>query len=201
MASIPMAPPAPAQPTPRKWTYADYRALPDDGNRYEIIEGVLYMANAPSYEHQYVSMMLSRALINHVLERKLGIVLAAPFEVHLSEDTRPVQPDILFIASTRQPKAGAKFFAGAPDLIVEVISPGSLRLDRVVKFNIYEKVGVAEYWIVDPKTRAIEVHVLTKIETGEFEYVLLGSFGPNEVVQSSVLSDINLATEPLFAPA
>lgn len=194
-------PAMPRKPASRKFTYDDFLALPDDGKRYEIIGGVLYIANAPSYDHQYVSMMLSRALINHVVERGLGIVLAAPFEVHLAEDTRPVQPDLLFIAATRQPQAGAKFFEGAPDLIVEVLSPSSLRVDRVIKFAAYEKAGVNEYWIADPKTRTIEVYVLTRLEDGEIEYVLLGSFGPGETVQSSLLPGIDLATQPMFASA
>ena len=208
MAANPIAPTVPevretarAQMTPRTYTYDDFLALPNNGKRYEIIEGILYMANAPSYDHQYVSMMLSRSLINHVVEHGLGIVLAAPFEVHLAEDTRPVQPDVLFISTVRQPKAGAKYFEGVPDLIVEVISPSSLRLDRVIKFAAYEKAGVTEYWIADPKTRSIEVYVLTQLEDGMTEYVLLGSFVPGEMVQSSVLSGIELATQPMFASA
>ncbi len=75
-----------AWPAQGEWTYEDYLGLPDDGNRYEIIEGVLYVANAPGYDHQYAVMQLSRQMSNWVIERQLGVVLTAPFEVHLLVD-------------------------------------------------------------------------------------------------------------------
>ena len=208
MAANPIAPDialpvsaTPSRPASRKLTYDDFLALPDDGKRYEIIEGVLYVSNAPAFNQQFVVSELMFALQTFVKPKQLGIVLPAPFEVHLAGDTRPVQPDLLFIAAARQPQAGAKFFEGAPDLIVEVLSPSSLRVDRVIKFATYEKAGVTEYWIADPKTRTIEVYVLTRLEDSATEYVLLGSFGPGETVQSSVLPGIDLATQPMFASA
>jgi len=129
-----------------------------------------------------------------VKKNNLGVVLAAPFEVHLSEDTRPVQPDILFIRTERQPLAGAKFFSGAPDLVVEVISPSSVKTDRYDKFNAYEQYGVMEYWLVDPKGQTIEVYILSG-----GEYALLGQFAGEEVVESQVLAGIGVVTQDLFA--
>lgn len=84
-------------PAQGHWRYADYLRLPDDGRRYEIIRGVLYVVNAPRIEHQFAVMKLSGRLDLFVTDQGSGMVLAAPVEVHLSEDTRPVQPDILFI--------------------------------------------------------------------------------------------------------
>ncbi len=131
-------------PAQGEWTYADYLHLPDDGRRYEIIEGVLYMANAPSYNHQFTVAALVRYLGNFVLEQNLGIVIGAPFEVHLPGIAKPMQPDVLFIAAERQPHAGTQIFEGAPDLIVEVLSPSSLRLDQYNKFGAYERAGILD---------------------------------------------------------
>ncbi len=196
----PMAPPTQTQPdwpAQGQWTYEDYLRLPDDGKRYEIIDGVLYMANAPDFDHQFTVTKLDRFLGRYVEEQNLGIVLVAPFEIHLPGIARPVQPDVFFIAADRQPRSGAKFFEGAPDLIIEVVSPGSVRLDRTIKFNAYERAGVCEYWLADPRTRFIEVHLLSA-ETSE--YVMLGQFGPGEQVTSTVLPNLALPVEELFTP-
>ncbi|MEW5988952.1 MAG: Uma2 family endonuclease, partial [Chloroflexota bacterium] len=113
-------------PAQGQWTYEEYLRLPDDGRRYEIIEGVLYVANAPSYEHQFVSGEIFGELRAFVKARNLGVVIAAPFEVHLPGIASPVMPDVIFIATERQPKPGTQIFRGAPDLVVEVLSPGSV---------------------------------------------------------------------------
>ncbi|MEK7328569.1 MAG: Uma2 family endonuclease, partial [Chloroflexota bacterium] len=147
-------------PSQGQWTYEDYIRLPDDGKRYEIIEGVLYVANTPSYEHQFAVGEIYRQVANFVTERKLGITIPAPFEVHLPGIAKPVQPDVLFIAAQRQPASDTQIFEGAPDLVVEVISPSSLRLDQHIKFGAYEQAKVREYWLVDPKPRSVEVYTL-----------------------------------------
>ena len=184
----------PAQwPAPGAWCYADYLRLPDDGKRYEIIEGVIYVANAPGYDHQFAVARLTTYLMLFVMQHDLGIVLNAPFEVHLSEASRPLQPDVLFVRRENQPAAGEQYFAGAPDLVVEVISPGSIQRDRYAKFDAYEKAGVAEYWLVDPKTRAVEVYTLAR-----GEYALLGQFTDAEIIQSNVLSGLAIVTHTLF---
>lgn len=180
-------------PAQGQWRYDDYLQLPDDGNRYEIIEGVLYVANAPSYDHQYTVGEIAFHLRLFVKQRRNGVVIEAPFEVHLSDTTRPVQPDVLFIRTENQPTLGAKFFAGAPDLIVEVISPSSIRTDRHIKFDTYERYGVAEYWLVDPKARAVEVHTLAR-----GEYALLGQYTGDEVITSQVLEGLEIVTSTLF---
>lgn len=184
---------AQAQPLPGEWTYEDYLKLPNDGNRYEIIEGVLYVANARSADHQFTVTETSRQIGNFVKERKLGRVLVAPFEVHLSERSRPVQPDILFVTGARWPQGHVQFFAGAPDLVVEVISPSSVRTDRVVKFTAYEAAGIPEYWIANPHTRTLEVYTLSNAE-----YALLGEFTGEDKISSGVLVGIDVAVSTLF---
>jgi len=183
----------PGWPQQGQWAYADYLRLPDDGKRYEIIEGVLYVANAPSVEHQFVVMKISGQVDSFVSQHRLGMVLTAPIEVHLSGTTRPVQPDILFIRTENQPSPGTQFFDGVPDLTVEVISPSSIRLDRTVKFDAYERAGVAEYWIVDPKARLVEVYTLAR-----GEYALLGQYTGDEIITSNVLAGLQIKASGLF---
>lgn len=185
------------QPWPEQgqWTYDDYLRLPDDGRRYEIIGGVLYMANAPSYDHQYASLKIASKLDQFATSQQLGIVLAAPFEVHLPGIAKPVQPDVLFIRADRQPKADIQLFTGAPDLIVEVLSPSSLRRDQHIKFGAYEQAGVREYWIADPKTRSVIVYSMP--ENGQ-EYLLLGQFTAGETIHSQVLAGLEVAVDGLF---
>jgi len=176
-----------------QWSYEDYLALPDDGRRYEIIEGVLYVSNAPDIDHQYTVAELVGEIRQFVKAQGLGYVLTAPFEVHLSERSRPVQPDVLFIRSDRWPASGAKFFAGAPDLVIEVVSPSSARSDQFVKFDAYERAGVPEYWIVHPRTHAVQVFTLSG-----GEYAELGEFVAHEVIQSAVLPGLAIVVSALF---
>jgi Uma2 family endonuclease len=185
--------PAQTHKAPGDWTYADYLQLPDDGKRYEIIEGVLYVANAPNSDHQFTVAEISRQLGNFVIPRKLGQILFAPFEVHLAERTRPVQPDVLFVRAERWPAHRIAFFDGAPDMVVEVISPSSVRTDRVIKFTAYEQASVAEYWIANPTTRTVEVYTLSNAE-----YALLGEFAGEDTITSSVLVGIELVVSSLF---
>ncbi|NKQ35668.1 MAG: Uma2 family endonuclease [Chloroflexi bacterium] len=180
-------------PKQGEWTYDDYLKLPDDGRRYEIIEGELYVTNAPGLDHQFVVAELLRQMANYVVENQLGRVITAPFEVHLSETIRPVQPDVLFIKKERWPGPGAKFFSGVPDLIVEVLSPSTARRDRIIKFTAYEQAGVPEYWIANPRTHSVEVFTLSGAE-----YALVGEFIEAETIQSKMLPDLQIITASLF---
>jgi len=180
-------------PAQGEWTYEDYLALPDDGNRYEIIEGVLYMVNAPNSRHQTVVLGIGAEMRHFVKQHKLGRILVAPFEVHLSARTRPVQPDVLFIRAERWSDEQIAYFEGAPDLVVEVISPSSARMDRVTKFTAYEAAGVPEYWIVNPHAQTVEVFTLSN-----GEYALLGEYTNDETVESAVLEGINFVASTLL---
>jgi Uma2 family endonuclease len=178
-------------PAQGEWTYEDYSRLPDDGRRYEIIEGVLYVTAAPNFD---TVGEIFAALRTYVREHQLGIVISAPFEVHLPDVARPVQPDVLFIASERAPRPGAADFTGAPDLIIEVLSQSTARTDRLVKFGAYERAGVREYWLADPRTRSVEVYFLS--EDGTYE--MAGHYTPGETVTSAVLSALALPVDDLF---
>ena len=176
-------------PPQEEWTYEDYRRLPDDGWRYEVIKGRLYMAPPPSERHQRASMRLSVGFDNFVESRGLGRVYAAPFEVVLPEAV--VQPDIVFISTERVEEiVTPDGVRGAPDLVVEILSPSNWLTDRREKFELYGSSGVREYWIVDTKTPSIEVFVLR-----EKEYELLGRWGAGEKARSEVLAGFEIAVD------
>lgn len=182
-----------AWPGQGAWRYEDYQRLPDDGRRYEIIAGVLYVANAPTFDHQYTVFKLARYLGDFVELHHLGTVIGAPFEVHLTETSRPVQPDLLFLSNEQMPEPGTQTFHGAPSLIVEVISPSSIRLDRQTKFDAYEQAEVAEYWLVDPKARSVEVYTLSN-----GEYALFGQYTGAELIRSALLVELVIPNQALY---
>ena len=174
-----------AWPVQGEWTYEDYARLPDDGRRYEIIKGVLYVAAAPNLNHQYTVGEIFSALRTFVGEHELGLVLVAPFEVRLPDIALVVQPDVLFIASEHIPRPGASRFTGAPELVVEVLSRSTARTDKMVKFDAYELAGVREYW-----------SVYSLSDEGIFE--LTGQYTSGETVASGVLSGLALMVDDLF---
>jgi len=146
-------------PPQGRWTYADYAALPDDGNRYEIIAGVLYMTPAPGTGHQSISARVVTFLVTHVEFAGLGRVFAAPVDVELAPDT-VVQPDIVVILSANLHRITPSRIIGAPDLVVEILSPGTAGYDRREKQDAYARSGVGEYWIVDPGAQTVELLTL-----------------------------------------
>ncbi len=142
------------------FTYADYRILPE-GECIEVIEGgKLSMAPAPAAAHQIVSMRLSLLLGNHVTANNLGgLVLAAPLDV-IFDEQNITQPDLLYLAPEHKNLLQSRGIFGAPDLIVEIVSPSSQHRDFVVKHALYQRFGVREYWIVNPGLATIDVLAL-----------------------------------------
>jgi len=143
-----------------KYTYADYCSW-DDGERWELIDGVPYaMSPAPVRKHQDISGALFNQLYNF-LENRHCKVYHAPFDVRLNadeEDDTVCQPDLVVVCdSSKLDEKGCK---GAPDLVIEILSSSSLRMDRVIKLEKYRQAGVREYWIVDPETCSVEACVL-----------------------------------------
>jgi len=147
------------------YTYADYCSW-DDGARWELIDGEAYaMVPAPSTEHQSILMELSTQFGSY-LKGKRCKVFAAPFDVRLNADTDDnivVQPDLVVVCDPA--KLDDKGCKGAPDMVLEILSPYSLRHDRFVKFQLYQKVGIREYWIVDPAAKIVSIYIL---ENGQY---------------------------------
>lgn len=183
------------RPKQGTWTYEDYLQLPDDGQRYEIIEGVLYVNAAPSFDHQSIVDEISFALNVYVRQKKLGKILTAPIDVRLSALTHPVQPDVIFLSPEKIPAKGAKFVPEPPDLVVEVLSPSTYRYDQSVKLDAYEAAGVREYWIVDPKAEDVTVYTLPE---NEAVYVFQGQFTATEKIDSPLFPDLDLRAQTLF---
>lgn len=138
-------------------TYQDLLRFPDDLLRHELIDGEHHVSPAPALRHQDVVLNLGRILSTFVRAHGLGRVLVAPVDVLLTEHD-VVEPDVLYVAAARSDRLRECFVAGAPDLVVEVLSPSSRGVDRVKKRRLYEAHGVPEYWIVDPVSEAIEVY-------------------------------------------
>jgi Uma2 family endonuclease len=144
---------------PRPMTLEDFENLPESLDRYEILQGELIVSPPPVFEHQDIVQKISMALGTVVTAGKLGAVITSPVGVRLTP-TNIVQPDILFLANAKRKLVVGGIVDGAPDLIVEVLSPSTQHYDRVRKMALYRESGVQEYWIVDPIKRAFEVYEL-----------------------------------------
>jgi Uma2 family endonuclease len=175
------------------WTYDDYARLPDNGFRYEVIDGALVMSPAPLVRHQKTFRQLFTHLVRHCERHRLGEVLSAPIDVMLGDRATPVQPDIVFVSQDRLPIVGRERIEGAPDLVVEILSRSTAARDRGVKFDIYAAAGVREYWLVDPEERTLEVFVLR----GQ-AYAPLGTYRPGDVAASELLAGLKLKVKELF---
>ncbi len=138
-------------------TWQDVQQLPDDGNRYEAIEGELYVTAAPTLRHQRISRHLLLALHELLGDPDRGELFYAPTGIEFPATEEGVQPDLVFVSSERRGILTDLWIRGAPDLVVEILSPTTARRDRGVKRKLYERQGVEQYWIVDPDSETVEV--------------------------------------------
>ena len=176
------------------WTYDDYARIPDDGRRYEVIRGILYMAPSPNTRHQYAISRLGNALYNYVEQHQLGRIYFSPIDVILPGLANPIQPDILFIARDRLDIIRKQTIDEPPDLVVEVLSPSSRKHDRRLKYETYEAAGVREYWIVDVDQDLIEVFVL---RTGQ--YTKSDRYTAGQTAISEVLNGFSISVDAVCA--
>jgi len=170
-------------PEKDRYTYADYQQLPE-GAPYELIHGHLLMSSSPTVGHQRLVLELCCLLDEYLQVQSEGEVVPGPLDVHLADDT-VVQPDVLYVSPDRADRIGEQEINGAPDLVMEVVSPSTSHRDVFDKKRLYEKHGVREYWIVDPDSATVEVHALTDesytlhqrcVETGTAASALLDGF-------------------------
>jgi Uma2 family endonuclease len=178
-----------------KLSYEDYLYFPDDGKRHELIDGEHYVTPAPNLKHQTAVVNLSGDLRGFVRPRKLGKIWTAPVDVLLSEHD-VVQPDLVFLSKDRMDLAadGAKVM-GAPDLVVEVLSPRTRRTDAVTKRHLYEKYGVSEYWMVDPELETVEVY---RLAAGRFRREAELSAEAGDVLTSPLFPGLEIAVSAIF---
>lgn len=150
------------------WTYERWLTLPDDGNRYEIIDGVLYMTTAPRFFHQWIIRQICLLLIEQIDHQGLGFTAWSPIGL-LRPGCDPVQPDILVIHAKDRDMIYAGRIHGVPALIVEVLSSGNTATDLHIKRSAYARAGVPEYWIVRPVER--DVIQLTQADLVQGSYL------------------------------
>jgi len=143
----------------RLLTYEDLLDIPDDDRRYEIIEGALYVSPTPAVRHQDLRTVLLLLIGNWVVPRGLGKVFGAPVDVELARHTI-VEPDIVFIRRERRGIITEQRIMGAPDLVVEILSPSTRNVDLGSKLERYATAGVPEYWIADPENETFRILVL-----------------------------------------
>ncbi|HXF05069.1 MAG TPA: Uma2 family endonuclease [Blastocatellia bacterium] len=179
-------------PLQREWTEADYFSLPDTNRLIELSDGELIMPPHPTETHQRVVGRLYRLLVSFVETHNLGIVRFAPLPVRLWQD-KIREPDILFVSHAHADRISEQVF-GPPDLVAEVISPGTRRIDRDDKFVEYARAGISEYWLVDPEVETIEVYTLQ-----EGAYTLLVKAGPGEKARSHLLGGFEVVVDEVFA--
>jgi len=191
--TTPLSSQRPWPPPQKEWTLEDWRRLPEDDWRYEVIDGVLYMTPPPRTLHQMILMALSARMWSYARQHQLGEVIVAPCAVLLPTQPVPVQPDILFIQAERVDIIGETQVQGAPDLVVEILSPSNWMYDRREKFMLYQEAGVTEYWIIDPDLQTIEVSVLR----GE-TFTLLGRWEVGEQAHSETLAGFVIPLADLF---
>jgi Uma2 family endonuclease len=150
-----------------KYTYREYQYFPDDGKRHEIIDGDHYMNPSPSTKHQTVSRHLQFQLYTQIEVKKRGRVFDAPYDVELA-DHDIVQPDLVVVMNENRRIVTPKRIRGIPNLCVEILSESNPAYDRVLKFEMYQRCRVPEYWIVDPEEQSIDIYVLDS--SGVFQH-------------------------------
>jgi Uma2 family endonuclease len=173
-------------------TYDDYCELPNDRNRYEILDGELSVTPAPRTKHQSISGHLHRILANHIVANQLGIIYAAPTDVILAPIT-VVQPDLVFISNDRRGIVTERAIEGSPTLAVEILSPTTERTDRQTKAQLYAKLGVLHYWLVDPDQQTLEAYELA----GD-QYKLVGKAQSAEVFTPSLFPGLSMQLAELW---
>jgi Uma2 family endonuclease len=190
-----MVTPADWVPGPKQgdWTYEAYAALTDDGECYEIVQGVLVMSPAPEDFHQDVVGEIYAYLREQIKLKRLGRVFVSPFDVVLAPQEL-YQPDVLVVLNEHLARVQTHCVMGAPDLVVEVISPRSKLYDRVNKHMAYEQAGIPEYWLVDPRKRTIELFALESNK-----YRSPGIFQGDQTLPSRIVPEMTLPVARFFA--
>jgi len=183
-----------AETQERSYTYEDYLKI-DDNNQYELIGGKLILVPAPKTIHQEISGKIYRKVAGFVDNNNLGKVFYAPVDVLLTEKDKP-QPDILFVSKERLHIITEANIKGAPDLVIEILSPSTSKWDKVEKSKLYYKHGVKEYWIVDPESKVVEIFM-----PGEKNWILFQAYDDDDILTSPLLAGLEISLEDIFKSA
>ena len=175
-----------------KLTYEEFRQLPDDGKRYELIHGEVHVTPAPNTRHQWVSHNLDFSVTSFVQQMHLGEVWVAPLDVRLIDNVA-VQPDLIFVSNARAEIIQEDFIAGTPDLVVEILSPSTARHDRATKLQLYAEAGVPNVWYLDPVAKTVEV-----LKLQGKKYVMDSVLAGDQALTSDLFPGWELPLEKLF---
>ena len=178
-----------------KLTYDDFVLFPDDGQRHELIDGEHYVTPSPNLKHQAIVRNLLTLMGPYLRDRRIGKVYAAPLDVVFSHFD-VVEPDVLYVSEARRQVLTPQNVQGAPDLVVEVGSPGTRRRDEKLKHQLYERFGVSEYWVVDPDLDVVRVYRLAE---GRYVRVQELSLDLGEVLATPLLPGLELPLSDLFS--
>jgi len=179
----------------RKMTYEDLQALPEDRLRHELIDGEHIVSPAPSMKHQRVALNIAFAIMAFIRPRRLGEVFMAPLDVLFSRFD-VVEPDVLYVAAENAERLLERYVDGAPDLVVEVLSPSSRSIDNVRKPRLYDAYGVREYWLADPKTDTLSVY--RRNTAGRLAVLESLSLAAGDVLETPLLPGLSIPLVEIF---
>ncbi len=187
-------------PRQGEWTERDYFSLPETNSIVELSKGRLTIITSQTFTHQKILGRITIILGEYIRSNNLGEILYAPMNVKLGKDLIR-QPDMIFMSNEHQDRIMEELW-GVPDLVVEILSKGTIKTDRKDKYQEYQKAGVSEYWIVDPFQQTVEVFTFAteclakKLENGA--YVLFGKWGIGEIAHSKLLTGFQVAVNSVF---
>ncbi len=184
----------PARSSATRFTYEDYLNFPQDGRRHELIDGEHVVTPSPVRRHQELVVRLTAAMEAYLRDRPIGHLFVAPFDVILS-NLDVVEPDLLYVSNERS-EILREWVYGAPDLVVEILSPGTRKVDEITKRRLYDRVGVREYWIVDPELDAVKIY--HRADDGTFPRVAELTREAHGTITTLLLPEFSLALDELF---
>ena len=191
-------PPSPSEVTDPglKLTYDDFLLFPDDGKRHELIDGEHYVTPSPNVRHQEISGRLHLLIGAWLQDHRVGRIFYAPLDV-LFTQFDVVEPDLMYMSNERAAEIlTAKHVSGTPEIIVEIGSPSTRKRDETIKRRLYERSGVAEYWVVDPELEVIRVY---RIEEGRFGRPEELSRDAGDVLTTPLLPGADIPLQRVFA--
>jgi Uma2 family endonuclease len=178
-----------------KLTYDDFVLFPDDGKRHELIDGEHYVTPSPNTKHQAIVWNLNGLMWAYLQKDPRGRAFTAPFDVVFSEFD-VVEPDLLYVSAVRRDDVLTRqHVRGAPDLVVEIGSPGTRKRDETIKRRLYERFGVAEYWVIDPELDAIKVYRRTE---NQFERVAELTLEQGDALTTPLLPGLEMPLAKIF---
>ncbi len=175
-----------------KLTFEQFRALPEDGKRYELVRGEVHLTPSPTTKHQLILYRLVASLHSYLSKNPVGKLLFAPLDVRLSPDTA-LQPDLIFVAEARAEIIGEDYIHGSPDLVVEIFSPSTTAYDRATKLPLYAEAGVGEVWFMDPQAMTVEA-----LKLQGSKYLVEATLARDATLTSACFPGWGLSLQALF---